>query len=307
MLFLNKIRKTASVLQVKRKNTAGTKTNSICPFVVTIMMAVKAVAYFKFRDRKSGVLMKKLKKVGKIAGNILLYLFLAICVFSILLTLFSRKGNDGTAEIFGYQLRIVASNSMEKCDRTDVSAYRIKSIPLRSMVFVKVVPEDEALAEQWYRSLQVGDVLTIRYVYTSQVTITHRITAITEKESGGYIIELAGDNKNSDTETLTQRIDTSIPNNTNYVIGKVTGQAFLPGLVISVLKTTPGIVFCVIVPCAIIMLMEVLKIVGLYQQEKKKQELAEKQRRDIEIDQLRRRVAQLERGEEKLPPCQTMD
>lgn len=27
--------------------------------------------------------MKKLKKVGKIAGNILLYLFLAICVFDI--------------------------------------------------------------------------------------------------------------------------------------------------------------------------------------------------------------------------------
>ena len=47
-------------------------------------------------------------------------------------------------------------------------------------------------------NVKVGDVLTFRYVYATQVTITHRITSITEEANGEFIIELAGDNKNSE-------------------------------------------------------------------------------------------------------------
>ena len=156
---------------------------------------------------------KRIKKIGKVALDVLLYIFLAICIFCVILTVFSRRDADGAVEIFGYQMRVVTSESMAKCELTDVSAYEIKDIPLRSMVFVQVMPEDDAEAEQWYRDLKVGDVLTFRYVYTTQVTITHRVTAITEKETGGFIIELAGDNKNDENGQLYQSIDTSIPNN----------------------------------------------------------------------------------------------
>ncbi len=236
----------------------------------------------------------KIKKIGKIALDILLYLFLAVCVFALVLTISAKKDADGASEIFGYQMRVITSDSMAKCELTDVSDYKIKSIPLRSMIFVKVMPEDEAAADAWYRSLRVGDVLTFRYVYTTQVTITHRIVSITEKPSGGFLIELAGDNKNSDSGQLTQIIDTSVENNTNYVIGKVTGQFFLLGFVISLLKTPLGVIFIIIVPCFIIILLEVLKIAGAFAAERKKREQEEKQQKEDELAELRRRLAQLE-------------
>ena len=236
----------------------------------------------------------KVKNTGRIAMNVLLYLFLAICIFSVFFTMFSKKSVDGAAEILGYQMRVVTSESMAKCDLTDVSDYKIKDIPLRSMVFVKVMPDDPADAEEWYRSLKVGDVLTFRYVYTSQVTITHRITSITEKDSGGFIIELAGDNKNEDNGQLEQVIDTSIPNNTNYVIGKVVGQAKIFGFAMSFLMNPIGMVLIIMLPCVIIMMLEFIKIAKLFSSEKKEREREENAKKEQELEELRRQLAELE-------------
>lgn len=236
----------------------------------------------------------KVKNISRIAMNVLLYLFLAICIFSVFFTMFSKKSVDGAAEILGYQMRVVTSESMAKCDLTDVSDYKIKDIPLRSMVFVKVMPDDPADAEEWYRSLKVGDVLTFRYVYTSQVTITHRITSITEKDSGGFIIELAGDNKNEDNGQLEQVIDTSIPNNTNYVIGKVVGQAKIFGFAMSFLMNPIGMVLIIMLPCVIIMMLEFIKIAKLFSSEKKERECEENAKKEQELEELRRKLAELE-------------
>ena len=236
----------------------------------------------------------RLKKIGKIVSDILLYLFLAICVSTLILAISAKKDSDGASELFGYQMRIISSDSMAKCELTDVSDFKIGSIPLRSMVFVKIMPENEIQADEWYGNLKVGDVLTFRYVYTNQVTITHRVVSIEEKPLGGFLIELAGDNKNSNSGQLTQIIDTSIENNTNYVIGKVTGQCFVLGVIVSLLKTPLGIIFVIIVPCFIIILLEIIKIIGAFSVERKKQEQEEKQQKDNEIEQLRRRLAELE-------------
>ena len=237
----------------------------------------------------------KKKKIGKIVLYVLLYIFLAICIFLVFVTVLAKRDSDGAAEIFGYQMRVVTSDSMSESEYTDVSAYKIKDIPIRSMVFVKVMPDDTDDADEFYRSLEVGDVLTFRYVYTTQVTITHRITSITEKETGGFIIELAGDNKSSEDGQLTQVIDTSIPNNTNYVIGKVTGQAYLLGLIMSFLMQPIGIVLVIIVPCTIIILIEVLKIAKVLGEDKKKREQEEKEKKENEIEELRRKLAELEK------------
>lgn len=208
-------------------------------------------------------------KIGRVIRDIIIYIFLAICVFSVLVTVLSKKDSDGAAEIFGYQMRVVTSDSMAECEHTDVSAYKIKDIPKRSLVFVKMMPQSSAEADAFYRSLQAGDVLTFRYVYTTQITITHRITSITEKDTGGFIIELAGDNKNSKDTQLTQVIDTSVPNNTNYVLGKVVGHSYLLGLVMSVMKQPVGIVLFIILPCFIIILLEVIKIVKVLEEDKR--------------------------------------
>lgn len=237
---------------------------------------------------------KQAKKIASILTNVLLYVFLAICLFSVVLTLASRKDTDGTAEIFGYQMRIVTSDSMAKCEETDVSDYRIKDIPIRSLIFVETVPEDDEKADEWYRELKEGDVLTFRYVYTNQVTITHRIVSIQEKDTGGFVIELAGDNKSSDSDQLYQIIDTSIPNSTNYVIGRVRATSLPLGFLLSLLKTPMGTIFTVIVPCLIIILLEVLKIVNAYGSAKKKQALEETTKKDLELEELRRRLAELQ-------------
>lgn len=245
----------------------------------------------------------KIKKIGKIALDVLLYIFLAICIFAVIVTVISKRDSDGAAEVFGYQMRVVTSDSMSESEFTDVSAYKIKDIPIRSMVFVKVMPDDTDEADEFYRSLKVGDVLTFRYVYTTQVTITHRITDIEEIE-GGFKITLAGDNKNSEDGQLVQVIDTSIPNNTNYVIGKVTGQAYLLGLLMSFLMQPVGMILLIIVPCFIIILLEVLKIAKVLGADKKKREQEEKAQKESELEELRRKLAELEREktEQITPP-----
>lgn len=237
---------------------------------------------------------QKAKSVKKIILDIFLYVFLAICICCVFLTVFSKRDSDGAVRIMGYQMRVVTSESMAECELTDVSGYEIKDIPLRSMVFVQLVPDNVNEADQWYRDLKVGDVLTFRYVYSRQVTITHRITSITEKETGGFIIELAGDNKNDVNGQTVQTIDTSIVNNTNYVIGKVVGQAYLLGVVMSFLMQPLGIIFIIILPCLIIMFFEIFKIVKVISDEKKAKKQEEDDKKDLELEELRRRLAELE-------------
>ena len=242
--------------------------------------------------------MKKstVKKISNILLNVLMYVFLAICIFAVILTVLSKKSSDGASEIFGYQFRVVTSDSMAKCELTDVSEYDIKSIPVRSMVFVQTVPTDPEAADEWYRGLKVGDVLTFRYIYATQVTITHRIIAISEKAGGGFVIELAGDNKNSGREEaqLTQTIDTTVGTNINYVIGKVTGQSYVLGFIMSILMQPVGIVCAIIVPCIIIMMLEILKIVKLFSEDKKKKDAEIAAQKDSELEELRRRLSELE-------------
>ncbi len=242
-----------------------------------------------------------MKKLANVALNVLLYIFLLICILSVVLAVFAKKKTDGAAEIFGYQMRIVVSDSMEKCEYTDVSEYKIKSIPIRSMIFVESVPEDPDEAAAWYADLKVGDVLTFQYVYTTQVTITHRITSITPK-GDGYLIELAGDNKTSEDGQLYQTIDTSISNNPNYVLGKVKGQAYLLGLILSFLMQPLGMILVVIVPCVAIILVESMKIARILGEDKKKRVQEETDKRENELEELRRKLAELEQNvENKIP------
>ena len=236
--------------------------------------------------------MKKVWRVCKIAGNVLLYVILAIALFVVVLSIATKKDADGAATVFGKQIRIVRSDSMEKCEETDVSGYDIKDLPIKTLLVIDVVPTDAEEAKEWYKSVRVGDVLTFRYKYTEQVTITHRVTKITEKD-GGYIIELAGDNKASE-DTLTQVIDTSDTESYNYVIGKVVWANFPLGWLVYALKT-PAVVTCVIIiPCLIIIVLEIVKIVNVLGDGKREKIKEEAQKKDAELEELKRRLAAIE-------------
>ena len=229
------------------------------------------------------------KKVISIVVNVLVYIFFAVCIAVLVLSVMAKKDSDGAVNIFGSQMRIVISDSMAKCDETDVSNYEIKDSPVKSVVFIQTVPEDETQAKAWYEQLKVGDVLTFKYVYGgSQDTITHRIISI-----DGTVITLAGDNKSSQDGYLTQVIDYS-QDTANYVIGKVTGTSYFLGLAITALKSPVGIICIVIVPCLIIVVLEVIKIVGVLSENKKKKQAEEQKKKDDELEELKKKLAQLE-------------
>lgn len=238
----------------------------------------------------------KILKIAKIVANVLLYVLLIGCLFLLTVAIGSKKDTDGAATVFGKQIRLIRSSSMEECDGVDVSGFEIGSLPIKTMIIVETVPDDETQANAFYKSLKVGDVLTFRYVYTSQETITHRITAIEEKEEGGFLITLKGDNGASETATGEQIIDTSLTDSPNYVIGKVTGKSYLLGLIVYAMKTPVGIVCIVIVPCLIVIAMEIVRIVGAVNADKREKAKAEEEKKQTEIEELKRQLADLKKA-----------
>lgn len=240
-------------------------------------------------EKKSAI-----KKALRVTGDAALFIVILFALFALVLSIAAKKDSDGTATVLGYQLRFVRSDSMDKCDLTDVSGYKIKSIPVKSCIFVQVAPEDEEQKREWYGRLQVGDVLTFRYVYTKQETITHRIVSIEEKADGGYIITLEGDNKNADSEQLRQTIDTSLTDSPNYVIGKVTGQSYILGLIVYAFRTPVGVICLIIIPCLIIIGFEIARLVRVLSADKKEKAKEKEQRQAEEIEELKRRLELLQ-------------
>jgi hypothetical protein len=263
----------------------------------------------------------KAKKIIRIISNVITVFFVVACVFAVIVTISAKKRKDGGFSVFGVQSRIVETQSMDWPNGTTLESFeletdeikslsdlKIKAIPLHSMVFISVVPENNA--EEWYDQLKVSDVLTIMYgeygvVNGKQPVITHRITKIEPKTNGGYIISLEGDNKGLTSETqstpadtLTQYIDTT-SEGVNYIIGKVVGQSVFLGNVIYVLKQPIGIVLVVMVPCAIIIIFEIIKIVKLYSGEKKKKIEEDKKAKEEEIEELKKQLQALQNQQNK--------
>ncbi len=242
----------------------------------------------------------KCKKTLNILFNVVLYAFLAVCLCALAISMFSQK-SDGAVTLFGkLQLRVVVSPSMERNDAVDVSQYQIKSIPVRSMVFVSVMPQEETAARRFYDDLQVGDVLTFKYVYSRQETITHRLVQKESNGKGGYFLYLKGDNAAEETESDVQVIDTDDEMGLNYVIGKVTGQSVVLGNIVYALQQPLGMALIVIVPCAIIAIGEVIKIGNVIAARKRERAEAENRRlseesaaKETEIAELRRRLSEL--------------
>ena len=245
---------------------------------------------------------QKVLKALQIAGDVLFCLIIAFALFVLIISVSSKRDADGTATVFGYQLRFVRSGSMEKCDQTDVSGYKIKSIPVKSCVFIKKAPapDDQQALNEWCSALSVGDVLTFQYskygaTNIQDKVITHRIVKIEPKE-GGYIITLEGDNKNDTGSVGQQVIDTTKADGLDYIIGKVEGQSYFLGLCVYALKSPVGLVFIIIVPCMIVIAYEVIKIITVLNKDKKDRQQQEKTAKEDEIALLRKQLEELQKS-----------
>lgn len=260
----------------------------------------------------SGNKKSTVKKILNIFLNVILYAFLAICVFALIVGITAKRDAAGAAEFFGYKTYIVVSPSMEKCADTDVSGFKIKDIPVGSMVFVEAAPDIDEVglekADEWYAGLKVGDVLTfVTDDYGRQLTITHRIVGIEKRASGGYRIVLRGDNTgvNGDgteisgaAKPMEQVIeDTSdVAGSLDYVLGKVTGKSFLLGWIAYSLQKPLGVVLIIIIPCAIIILLQVLRIINVVGEDKKKKAEEEQKKTSDEIEDLKRQLYELQKA-----------
>ena len=245
---------------------------------------------------------QKVLRALQIAGDVLFCLIIAFALFVLIISVSAKRDADGTANVFGYQLRFVRSGSMEKCDQTDVSGYKIKSIPVKSCVFIKKAPapDDQQALKEWCSALSVGDVLTFQYskygaTNIQDKVITHRIVKIEPKE-GGYIITLEGDNKNDTGSVGQQVIDTTKADGLDYIIGKVEGQSYFLGLCVYALKSPIGLIFIIIVPCMIVIAYEVIKIITVLNKDKKDRQQQEKTAKEDEIALLRKQLEELQKS-----------
>lgn len=173
---------------------------------------------------------RPIKKVTTIINNILILAVAGSCVFTVFLTIRASGNYNPT----GYGLRIVMSSSMEKNPQVDVSEYRIKDIPAKSLILIQLVPRGREAAQKWYSELEKGDVLTFVYkIVGGSTTITHRVKDI-EKTNDGYKITLAGDNVGD--EISTQIINTDDLSSGNRVIGKVIYKSYFLGFMVCALR-----------------------------------------------------------------------
>ena len=212
-----------------------------------------------------------MKKTLSIVAEYAFYAILIIFILILVTFIIMKKDSDDAANIFGYQLRVVQSSSMEQHESVDTTNFEIKDIKVKSSLFVKTAPSDDYEKNEWYKTLKAGDVITFKYLYTKQETITHRIIDITPKEDG-FLITLEGDNKSSDTSTLTQVIDTTLVDSPNYIIGKVVGQSYVLGLLIFTLREPIGMFLVIIIPCLIVIGFQIIRIINVLSKDKKSKE-----------------------------------
>ncbi len=218
---------------------------------------------------------------------VILYSFIILAILFLYVVIKSKKNND-VVSIMNHQIRIVTSESMEKGSK-ETNQYKIKSLPLKSMIIIEQVDNNHEY--EWYQSLKVGDVLTFKYVYIKQETITHRIINIQEVDNG-FIITLQGDNQDIESNTSSQTIDTRDINSPNYIIGKVVYKNVLLGKIIYILKQPIGIGCLIILPSFIIIILEIIKIINIINEKKKKET-------EEEINLLKKRIETLQKGGEQ--------
>lgn len=243
-----------------------------------------------------------LQKILDVIATVIVVVVVIIAVFVLIITITSKRSPDGATDIFGYQMRTILTGSMEKCkhddpteecDHVDVSKYPIGHLPVNTMIFIELVPSDKASAEKWYDGIREGDVLTFQYEGIG--VVTHRVIHKDPTGTGGYKIQLMGDNRGSDGTAGIQVIYTDSNSKGNYVIGKVVGQSEFLGGVVYTIKQPWGALLIIFIPCFVIVVIEVIKIISILVQSKKEKEQEKQEALNAESEAVRKEIEELKK------------
>ena len=198
-----------------------------------------------------------MKKILNTITDILVWAIVLFAVGMMIFTVVSVNTFDqNNRDVFGYKAFIVRSDSMSK---TDFDA--------GDVIFVKEVDPT---------TLDAGDIIA----YISQNdhnygdTVTHKIRRKATNENGAPGFVTYGTTTDTDDETIV-----TYP----YVLGKYTGKLPKVGTFFTFLKTTPGYILCIFIPCMLLILYEGFNCITLFRQYKKEQmEELEAERQKIE-------------------------
>lgn len=221
---------------------------------------------------------KKKQSIWKRILNVLFYVLLGILfvLACISMTFRLTKGKIGNS-----QYLVVISGSMDG-ERQD---YEIESVPIKS--FIKVDLIEEGKEEEFYSSLKKGDVLTFNYLPLNNTTITHRIVEEPELIDGVYRYTLKGDAvEGDDTQTLYS------DGRTGEILGKVSFVSVPLGHFYFFVSSKVGTLVLIILPCSAICIFEIVKIIYMVSEDKRKKK-EEKQKK--ETDEKDQKIKELER------------
>lgn len=243
------------------------------------------------------------QKILDVIVTIIVVLVVIIAILVLLITITSKKSPDGAMNVFGYQMRTILTGSMEKCqhkdtnvecDHVDVSGYSVGHLPIDTMIFIELVPQNEQDAQKWYSSLKVGDVLTFR-CDLADLAITHRIIDI-DPVGNGYEITLMGDNRGDDGNASEQTLRTDQMDNSNYVIGKVVGHNLFLGKLVKLIKQPLGVVIVIIAPCLLIVIVEIIRIISILLLSKREKEQEKNEQNLRQVEELKMQIAQAQQA-----------
>lgn len=213
-----------------------------------------------------------LHRALNIAKNIFTWLVVIIAVAMMIFTIVSVTAFDrNDRDLLGYKAFIVRSDSMSA---TDFKA--------GDLILVKEVDPS---------TLRAGDIIAFISQNAANFgeVVTHKIRTIKTNERGEPAFATYGTTTGADDETAVTY---------EYVLGKY--HAALPGIgsFFTFLKTTPGYICCILLPFLLLIVLQGLNSVKLFQQYRKEQRKQIKAERDqiaSERAEAQRMLAELQR------------
>ena len=220
-----------------------------------------------------------IKKILRIVSDVLLVILFIFCLLLLLLTVTMRSEN-ASSQFFKYEMRYVLTGSMEP------------EIRQGDLIVIERVPEEDA--QSYYASLKEEDIITF-YWYDSanleERVITHRITKVQPTGDGNYVYTTQGDAVEEDTQIVYSSED--------KIIGKVVWKSHFIGLIMTIMRSPWGIVCCIIIPAALMIVYEVIKIINVFRNEKEEKRKMELNEKDAELQRLKEELEKMKQGEKE--------
>lgn len=227
---------------------------------------------------------KPIMKVLGVVKNLVVWAITLAAVGMMIFTVLSVTTlNRSERSFLGYQAFIVLSDSMKA---TDFDA--------GDVVLVKSVDPD---------TLQPGDIISFRSQNSSSFgqTVTHKIRARTTDANGNPAFITYGTTTDTDDETPVPYAN---------VLGKYQRSLKKLGYFFQFLRTGPGYILFILVPFGLLIAMQAIQSVRLFQQDKKEemsQIQAERALLAAEREQTRQMLLELKRMQEQMqqtPPSE---